>query len=411
MKKVLMIAFHYPPLRGSSGIQRTLKFSRYLPTYGWQPIVLTAQPQAYSQTGNDQMGEIPPSVIVERAWALDTMRHLSIGGMYWKAMASPDRWVSWWLGAMPAALRLVREHRPQVLWSTYPIATAHLIALTVHRLTGIPWVADFRDPMTEPGYPPGRMLWRLCRGLERAAVQRCVRAVFTTPGALRTYKTRYPTVPDTRWSLIENGYDEENFLDAEHSPPKQAPPGGRIVLVHSGLLYTSERDPRAFFAAVAQLRRTQHITPENLQIILRASGAEETYSQYLRTHGIEDIVRLAAHIPYREALTEMLQADGLLLFQSANSNDQIPAKTYEYLRARRPIFAMTDAQGDTAHLLRTSGVTSIVPLHDQEQIAQGLLTFLQQIRTCHSVIPPLAVVQRHSRLARTQELAALLDTL
>lgn len=411
MKKVLMIAFHYPPLRGSSGIQRTLKFSCYLPAHGWQPLVLTAQPHAYPQVGDDQMGEIPPTVVVKRAWALDTVRHLSLGGFYWQAMASPDRWVSWWLGAMPTALRLVREHQPQVLWSTYPIATAHLIGLTLHRLTGIPWVADFRDPMTEPTYPPNRLQWLFCRGIERATVQRCVRAVFTTPGALRTYRERYPTVPEARWSLIANGYDEENFLGAERAASQRSRSSERLTLVHSGLLYPSERDPRAFFAAVAQLRRAQHVSPQNLQIILRASGHEETYGQYLRTHGLEDIVVLAKHVSYQEALAEMLRADGLLLFQAANSNDQIPAKTYEYLRAQRPIFAMTDPHGDTANLLRTTGITSIVPLDAQEQIAQGLHTFLQQLRTGQMILPPLAEVQRHSRMARTKELATLFDVL
>src|SRR5215510_13823207 len=99
MNKILMIAFHYPPLRGSSGIQRTLKFSRYLPDYGWQPIILTAKPQAYPQVGEDQLHEIPESVPVIRAFALDTARHLSFRGYYLRRMALPDRWVSWWLGA------------------------------------------------------------------------------------------------------------------------------------------------------------------------------------------------------------------------------------------------------------------------------------------------------------------------
>jgi len=95
MKRVLMIAYHYPPLRGSSGIQRTLAFSRYLREYGWQAIVLTAHPRAYPETGEDQLGDVPVDVPVYRAFALDASRHLSVRGAYPKLIALPDRWSSW----------------------------------------------------------------------------------------------------------------------------------------------------------------------------------------------------------------------------------------------------------------------------------------------------------------------------
>jgi hypothetical protein len=77
VKRVLMIAFHFPPLRGSSGIQRTLKFAQYLPALGWQPLVLSAHPRAYANRGDDQMQEIAPDAVVHRAFALDTARHLA----------------------------------------------------------------------------------------------------------------------------------------------------------------------------------------------------------------------------------------------------------------------------------------------------------------------------------------------
>ena len=149
MKKVLMIAFHYPPFCGGSGVLRTLKFSHYLPEHGWKPIILSASPRAYSQLGNDQVGGIPASAVVTRGFALDAARHLAIRGRYLKWVAQPDRWASWWLGAVPLGLYLIRRYKPEVIWSTYPIATAHLIGLTLKLMTGIPWIADCRDSMTE----------------------------------------------------------------------------------------------------------------------------------------------------------------------------------------------------------------------------------------------------------------------
>ena len=95
MPSVLMIAYHFPPLSGSSGIQRTLRFVQHLPSLGWQPLVLSADPRSYEQTGVDLMAEIPQGTVVRRPFALDTARHLSVGGRYLGWMARPDRWMSW----------------------------------------------------------------------------------------------------------------------------------------------------------------------------------------------------------------------------------------------------------------------------------------------------------------------------
>ncbi len=411
MKRVLMIAFHYPPLRGSSGIQRTLTFSRDLREHGWQPIVLTAHPRAYPDKGDDLLGDIPDDIPVHRAFALDASRHLALRGAYPKFLALPDRWSSWCLGAIPTGLGIVRRYRPQLLWSTYPIATAHLIGLGLHSITGIPWVADFRDSMTEPHYPPDPTVRGVYRGIERRTVAQAARAVFTTPGALRMYADRYPHIPATRWAVIPNGYDEERFLEVEQGASDRPARGSPTVLVHSGLLYPSERDPRAFFAAVAALRREGAISAATLQIVLRASGFDDEYRPMLEGQGIGDIIRLEPAVGYRAALAEMLAADGLLLFQASNCNHQVPAKIYEYLRARRPIFAMTDAAGDSARVLTGAGVDTVVPLDSQHQIAEGLRRFLDALRRGTAPLASPEEIRRHSRRSRAGELAALLDSL
>lgn len=100
VKRVLMIAYHFPPMHGSSGMQRTLRFARYLPDHGWEPIVLAPSPRAYQQTDSGQLADIPQQVRVHRAFALDTARHLTVMGRYPRVLALPDRWVSWWLGAV-----------------------------------------------------------------------------------------------------------------------------------------------------------------------------------------------------------------------------------------------------------------------------------------------------------------------
>jgi glycosyltransferase involved in cell wall biosynthesis len=403
-----MIAFHYPPLRGSSGIQRTLAFSRDLREHGWGPVVLTAHPRAYPNAGDDLLGDVPTDVPVHRAFAFDTSRHLSLRGAYPKLLALPDRWSSWCLGAIPSGLGIVRRYRPEVLWSTYPIATAHLIGWGLHAITGVPWVADFRDSMTEPHYPPDATVRGVYRRIERAAVAHAARAVFTTPGAREMYARRYPRVPVDRWAVIPNGYDERSFVEAEREPRPPNRAGAPLVLVHSGLLYPSERDPRAFFAAVAELKRQGRVSPATLRIVLRASGYDEDYRPMLRDAGIDDIVHFEPPIAYRDALAEMLAADGLLLFQASNCNHQIPAKLYEYLRARRPILAMTDPGGDTAAVLAQAGIDTVVPLDSKAAIAEGLERFLESLLRGSAPVVSAAAVGRYSRRSQARDLATVL---
>lgn len=409
-RRVLIIAYHYPPVKVSSGIQRTLKFSAYLRENGWEPMVLTISPRAYEQTSDDQMAEIPEGMVVERAFGLDTSRHLAIGKRYPGWLAQPDRWVSWLPGAVWRGMAMIRKHRPSAIISTYPIATAHLIGLCLQRLSGLPWVADFRDSMTEPGYPRDPVTWKIHRRLESTIIRRCARAVFTTQGTLDMYAERYPEKPASTWSIIENGFDDENFRDAEtgfERKPLGKP--GQVTLIHSGILYPQERDPKPFFAALRELKASGEISADRLQVVLRATGSDHLYQPMLAELGLTDIVKLAPTVNYKDALREMLVADGLLLFQASMCNHQIPAKLYEYLRAGQPIFTLTDPIGNTASSLRAAGATDIVNITDANDIATGLRQFLTRVRAGVANGVRREVADLHSRRSRTKELAKILE--
>jgi len=410
VKRVLMVAFHFPPLHGSSGIQRTLKFVQYLPAAGWQPLVLSAHRRAYGATSAGQLAQIPPGVPVRRAFALDAARHLALRGRYPRWLALPDRWAAWCLGAVPSGLALIRRHRPAVLWSTYPIATALLATLLLHKLSGLPWVIDLRDPMLDeyiPADPPTR---RVIAWLERQCLRHCSAIVCTTPGTIRTYRARYPELPAARFHLIENAYDEENFRSAAlAAAPARA--AGPLRLLHSGTIYPQEREPDSLFAALAALQEAGQVCAQRLQVVLRASGHEAHLAQLIARHGIGGLVQLAPPLPYEAALAEMLAADGLLVLQARMCNAQVPAKLYEYLRAGRPILALTDAAGDTAALLRAAGINTMAPLDQPAAIITTLLEFMQLCATGQAPRPDPAIVAGHSRQARSAQLAALLDDL
>jgi glycosyltransferase involved in cell wall biosynthesis len=368
MKRLLVIAFHFPPFAGSSGVQRTLRFVQHLPRFGWEAIVLTSHPRAYEGVTPDLMRDIPSGTVVERAFALDTARHLAIGERYPGWLARPDRWVTWWSGAVLSGRRMLRKYRPAAIFSTYPIATAHLIGDSLARASGLPWIADFRDPMAQDRYPNSA----------------------------------------SRLEVIENGYDEDAFADVPKDSQAEPLNAGVLTILHSGIVYPDERDPTQLFAALVLLK-ARGIDGRRLRVRFRAAVHDELLNALAKMYFVEDMVEVMPHLPYREALREMLRADGLLVLQAANCNAQVPAKLYEYLRARRPLLALTDPEGDTAAVLRASGSNAIARLDSAADIADLIGRFVDGDR--QEMFAVESAIAGASREARTEQLARLIDGL
>jgi glycosyltransferase involved in cell wall biosynthesis len=412
LRTVLLIAFHFPPMKGSSGLQRTLRFAQHLPAFGWRPIVLTVNPEAHDAIAEMKGNEIPPDLIVHRAFCLNAAKQLSIFGRYPKFAALPDRWASWRLWAVRKAMRIIRDERVDALWSTFPLATTHGIGMEVAKRSGLPWVAEFRDPMWQHDWPTEAVANRVWRKLEQEIVFSADRLVFVAPNAIEMYKERFPTLPQSKLEFIENGYDEDVFKRAEADLP--AAPlvhGGPVTLLHSGIIYRSERDPTQFFAAIAALKQRGAIAAANLRILLRATGDDADFQKDLDKLGIADIVKIEPSIDYMKALREMMTVDGLIILQAANCNAQIPAKLYEYLRAGRPILALTDPRGDTAATLNRMGTGLMARLDSQAEIEEALPRFIEQIRSATWRRASSAIVTSYSRRTQTGRLASLLDSL
>lgn len=403
-----MIAFHFPPQAGSSGIQRTLRFVQHLPALGWQPLVLSASPHAYDKTDADLLADVPADTVVRRAFALDTARHLQFRRRYLGWMARPDRWISWKFDAIRQGLEMIEAYKPDVIWSTYPIATAHVIASALHQKSGLPWVADFRDPMAQDGYPTDPRTWQSFQRIEADAAARARFCVFTTPGAARLYQQRYPGMAE-RMVVLENGYDEESFLSAPNASVAPLASGRPLVMLHSGIVYPSERDPTQLFEALGRLKQAGTLMPQELRIRFRASVHDDLLKSLAQTHQVQDFIEVCPAIAYRDALAEMLEVDALLVMQASNCNAQIPAKVYEYLRAGKPVLGLTDPDGDTAGALRSAGLNDVVRLDSADDIALALPAVVQRIREGKAAQAHPMAVQQASRLCRSASLAQLLS--
>lgn len=416
-KRVLLVAFHFPPIKVSSGLERTLALTRHLPSHGWEPLVLTASPKAYPAVSAERMGSIPEGTVVKRCFARDASRHLSIAGRYPAWLTLPDRWQSWAIGAIPSGLAMIRKYKPDLIWSTYPIASAHIIGCALHRLSGVPWVADFRDPMVEydarsdQWFPSWKALRNSRLWVEGLAARHASALTFCTAGARSIYSERYPNADQRHWSIVSNGYDEAAFQAAAQRAPVQRHDDD-LVLLHSGTIYPSpDRDPSYFLRAVRKVIDERPSGARRLRVIFRASSVETLYAGLLEELGLKDNVTFAPAIPYEAALAEMMQADGVLVFQGYTSNPAIPAKLYEYFRAERPILAMADDEGDTARLIRELGAGTVAPLDSVERIASSLNHYLAEIESGHWKPMPREQFSRYERAETVAQFARLFDSL
>lgn len=408
-KVALLIAFHFPPMGESSGLQRTLSLANDLAELGWKPIILTVAKRAYRVTRNDQMADIDHRVKVVRAFAVDASRTFAIRRKYPQFLALPDVWSSWLIAGSVLGAWLILRHRPAFIWSTYPIATAHVLGLFLAKISGKPWIADFRDSMTEDAYPRDGTQRRVYQWIERAVVGRARHCIFTTDGTLAMYQQRYPRSA-SNFRLIPNGYEERYFkaLDSDTKRPtrhKNAP----LVFLHSGIIYPSERDPTQLFEALRMLRGAG-IDGRHLKILLRASGFDTEYAATVLRFGIEDMVGFLPAIAYQDALREMTEVDYLLVLQASNCNHQIPAKIYEYIRAGTPIVALTDPRGDTARLMFETGSALVARLDDAAEIFRLLSDLVTSDTGAGSKALKFEISQ-YSRKAHAASLASIAQAL
>lgn len=407
-----MVAYHYPPEGGSSGVLRTFKFSKFLPQYNWSPHILTLKESLYPQRDYGLAKDIPATVRVHRTFALDTAKHLSVRGRYLGALAVPDRYVGWFPFGLIRGLSVIRSHNIKVLFSTSPSPTAHLIAAMLKALTGIPWVADFRDPWIEEGlHPiPGSLRYHLESKLERAVISHADQVITTTPDLSDEMRRRYPTVEKSKMQCIYNGFDEADFESLALSSTNK-----KFEIIHAGLVTKEYRDPAPFLKSVSALVQSGKIDRSDLKLTFLGGGSylgSAEFHDSLAQHGLEDVVEIsAARISYKETLRRLHDSAVLLVLQSTeDTRCLIPAKAFEYLRVGKPILALT-TDGATEKLLKKYEDCSVANPDDQATQSDALLSFYDRWRQGGAWACAARNVMCYERAALTKELAQVFDRL
>jgi len=400
-RRVLVIAYFFPPM-GGAGVQRALKFVEYLPEYGYQPIVLSTHSRDYPARDPSLLWEIPRGTVIVRARDPTLLRRARVGFDYLglrrlRALAGwPDVATAWLPAAVASALRLVRRHAPDVVLSTAPPFSSHLVAWMTARLSGLPWVADFRDEFAANPRTEWRtsLAQRLDRAVEQAVISGAQRVVtvadyFEVAGA-----------PASRRITIPNGVD---LTDLDHGIAAEE--SGRFKLSFVGTLY-GDLDIAPVTSALRNLVAKSAIDPSRceLRIVGNMWLAQEPDSGAVP-------VRATGYVSHREAVAEMRAATVLLLYVPSSS----PApsgKLFEYLACERPMLCVTRRDSMAYDLVQrwdagiavepddVSGIESAISELYRRWEA-GILSAAQGVRQ--------RVLERYSRRTLTGELVAVLD--
>ena len=430
----LLVAYHYPPLR-STGVERSAKFARYLAEFGYDATVLTTSAfggdddntvrraweplSAYRWLFNRQARRDPTAAARVRTEA-GVVRRWARGA---RRLLVPDAQLTWIPAASLRALQALCTGEVRLVYSSYPPASAHLVALFAKQVSGVPWVADFRDSWTSDPLDP-ELLQRphrrqLERRLEAAVVGAADVVIASTRIAADNLRASYPEHAD-RIRVITNGFDPADLAAAgDDGSGARALPGGvdgqrrLLQLVHTGSFSGSHpcRSPKGLLAALRALLESDATWPQRLQLTLvgRLTRPEIDATADLTASGM---VRLVEESDRNTALQYQRSADVLLLVDHPRAwpASNLPTKLFEYLACRRPILALCTA-GMVAETMAELGAGLCAPPDEPAAIARAIGQLEEAgARGVLQRFASTAPLERFHRRALTRQLAACFDS-
>jgi Glycosyl transferase 4-like domain len=401
LRKLLIATLHFPPCAGS-GVFRMLGFARHLPTFDWQTTVVAPPKMPWEPVDEALVRRIPQGTVVHQ------VRYPQ--SRLWKTLKQAATY-EWWLPrAVPACARMVVRERPDAVLTSGPPHAVHLLGSWLKRRYGLPWVADFRDPWIAGGWQRRGLRRRWETHCERRVIRDADLIVANAPLACVALQQAFPDHSGKMIS-ITNGFDSEDFPTAEASaaPSRAADSSTAIQIVHTGDVYF-QRDPRPLLEAVQGLSATS--VRGRGSVTLCFIGRTHSLNDEVRQRGMEALVEIRDQVAYQQALEEMTKADILLLLDAPGRRTGVPAKLYEYLGAGRPILALAESDGDTAWVLRESGVLHRLARSDDiPGIQKGLAELVDASTAWRGRPATTLALAQFTRQHTAGQLAEKLDTL
>jgi glycosyltransferase involved in cell wall biosynthesis len=413
-KKVLIISYYFPPL-GGAGIQRVAKFCKYLPSFGWDPVILTVKDIEYLARDESLEEEIPEEVKVFRSGSFDPLRILFLFKKIFRKRSSksdeankkpylthtkervkflswfffPDNKIGWLPWALVKGYTLCKKENIDLIFSTSPPPTAHLTAYFLKFLTRKSWIADFRDLWV--GYQYQFYPTFLHRFLKKRAEKLILNSVKGIVAVNKRIEKRIKEKNPRSENLvtIPNGFDPDDFVSPGRGDPTDRP----YQVVYMGT-FNPDTNPEPFFKAWSNLLIKKELPEDKMKLIHLGLSIGLDLDGLIRKYDLSGMIERRGYLPHRDALKILTQADLLLLVVSEARDTELisTGKIYEYLYAQKPILAMVPQDGVAASLIKQFNAGQTIAPNDIIGIERALKSCYAELESWRGRInatPPI----------------------
>lgn len=424
----MIINYYWPPA-GGPGVQRWLKFVKYLPGYGIEPVVYIPENPTYPLIDEGLLTEvnaetkiIKHKIVEPYAWASafskGSTKKISSGIIPNKKKQSalqklmlwvrgnlfiPDARVLWVKPSVKYLSKYIRENGIEVVITTGPPHSLHLIGLGLKKqLPTLKWLADFRDPWTTIGYHKELKLSAPAEAKHKALEKEVLNSADTVLVTSPTTKREFEALTSRPIAVITNGYDAENVT--------RQPLDEKFTLAHIGS-FLSERNPQILWEALAELTSENEAFKAAFELKLIGAVSQEVLNS-IAAHNLNGYVNSLGYVPHEEAVIQQRKSQVLLLVEIDREETKciIPGKLFEYMVSERPIVAIGPGGADFAEIIRTTNTGVFVTYTEKERLKQTLLGYFEQYRNSSLKSHPIGL-QQFSRKNLTGQLAELLKSM
>lgn len=428
MKRALIITYYWPPI-GGSGVQRWVKFAKYLPSEGWQPVIYTPENPDLSSIDESLLNDIPSEAEIIKRPIIEPYniyRKLTGSKGQIKIEANPggggkgsflkrlSMWVRgnlfmpdprclWIRPSVRFLKKYLKEHPVDVIISTGPPQSMHLIARKVSLATGIPWVADFRDPWTKIFYFKhlrlGKWAERKHHILEQQVLDDATAVVAVSP----LVQQDFAAMTSTPVHLVTNGYDESDYTE-------DIVTDGNFNVVHTGLL-TAEGNPVELWKALGEKCANDTDFASKFRLVL-AGRTDKKVLEDISKAGLDNFLTDYGYIDHNKAVQLQRSASLLILpiREEPETKAILPGKLFEYLAARRPILGVGTSEGAMATVLQETNAGKIFNWGDSEDISKHIDGLWNECKNGKEIVLN-ADIEQYSRRMTTKKMVELFNNI
>lgn len=422
MREVLFIAYYYPPMAGA-GVQKSLKFVKYLQEFDYHPIVLTVNPR-YARWIKDKslLSEVPQSTVVYRTPTIDlNWLFKALWGFRLNKVVTwlqhnwllPDPEKTWLPFARRQIDKIVKRHNIDLVYITGGPFSTMLLGPYCFEKHHLKYVVDFRDEWTsnptrlDASFP--RRSQAIDNQYEATVIKYASGVVYTIPLLMKeNFEQKYPLLLKKPTRIITNGFDEPDFAGLVKTHVNI----DKLRIVYTGSFY-DRRQPGILWEAIKQLIHENKLEQNKISIeIIGRNTPSFVLGDYIADASISQIVKFTSNKQHKDSLASLVNADALLLYiaQGPNCKAEMTGKLFEYIRSNTPILAIIPPDGIAAEIIRNSKTGFIYDSAEVDAVKGGILEIYKLWESGQLKLnPDMEYMNRFSRKALTGQLARLFD--